>query len=108
MPRAVFPSIDVPMAPMMNKGPELFVKGKRRNASCLVMVPVLYSSAVIFAPVGYPLTIPTMRERAPAPATPKVGFIMGDIHLEMVLIRLPAVKMPETIKKGNKEGITVL
>ena len=50
--RPIFASknIPVPTAPIINKGPEEFVKAIKRSASNLLQRPLLYNSLATFAP----------------------------------------------------------
>ena len=59
----------------MNKGPELLVKLKSLSHSFLVQILFFLKLEAIFAPTGYPLTIPIIKAKAPSPRILKIGFI---------------------------------
>ena len=65
----------MPTVPKINRGPELFVKLKRRSHSSLEQILLIRKFAAIFAPVGYQLIIPIIRAKLPSPLTLKRGCI---------------------------------
>ena len=56
-----FPNKLIPIVPIINKGPELFVKAKSLSASALEQVPSSLNLVTILAPTGYPLIIPIIK-----------------------------------------------
>ena len=61
--------------PMINRGPELFVKLSNLSHSVSVQIERSLKSATIFAPTGYPLIVPIRRANAPSPGTLNRGLI---------------------------------
>ena len=74
-PIVEFPNIVIPTVPIINKGPELLVKLRRRSHSSFEQILFSLKLAAIFAPIGYPLIIPMINAKLPSPRTLKIGFI---------------------------------
>ena len=75
MPIAVFLNIRIPTVPIMNKGPELFVKLSNLSHSSFVQILFFLKLVAIFAPTGYPLIMPIIKAKLPSPRTLNNGFI---------------------------------
>ena len=60
-PIEVFEKRVTPTVPIMNNGPELFVKQSILSASALVHLLFIFNSETVFAPIGYPLISPIMK-----------------------------------------------
>lgn len=52
MPIVVFPKREIPTVPIINNGPELFVKVSNLSPSSLVHIPCFLKFVTIFAPTG--------------------------------------------------------
>jgi hypothetical protein len=100
------PSIPVPTAPIMNRGPELFVKASSLSASCLVNEPLFLISVVILAPTGYPDVTPRARAKEAQPGTLNKGLISGSSRLPAALVKPEEFIISLATKKGNSEGTT--
>lgn len=73
IPIVVFLNIKIPTVPIINKGPELFVKLRSLSHSSLEQILFFLNSVDILAPTGYPLIIPIIKAKAPSPGTLKIG-----------------------------------
>lgn len=100
------PSIPVPTAPIMNRGPELFVKASSLSASCLVNEPLFLISVVILAPTGYPDVTPRAKAKEAQPGTLNKGLISGSSRLPATLVKPEEFIISLATKKGNSEGTT--
>ena len=74
-PIVEFPNILIPTVPIINNGPELFVKLKSLSHSSFEHILFFRKFAAILAPIGYPLIIPIISAKLPSPRTLKIGFI---------------------------------
>lgn len=74
-PIVEFPNILIPTVPIMNKGPELFVKLSNLSHSTLLKTLFFLKFVAIFAPTGYPLIIPMINANEPSPRILNNGFI---------------------------------
>ena len=75
IPIMVFRYSKIPTDPIINKGPELFVKLKSLSHSSFVQIFSFLKLVAIFAPIGYPLMIPIIKAKAPSPRILNKGFI---------------------------------
>ena len=75
VPMFLFLKKQVPIVPIINIGPELFVNDKSLSPSSCVSRSLFRKSVTIFAPVGYPLIIPMIKGNAPIPGTLNNGCI---------------------------------
>ena len=70
------PNKDMPQVPIINNGPELFVKLSNLSHSSLVQVFVFLKFTAIFAPTGYPLKVPIINAKELSPETLNRGLII--------------------------------
>ena len=76
IPICVFPNILIPTVPIINRGPELFVKLNSLSHSGLEQIFLFLNSVAILAPTGYPLINPIIKQKAPLPDILNKGFII--------------------------------
>lgn len=105
-PISAFFSMAVPTVPIIKSGPELLQKGRRRIASVRLINFFSYRSRQIFAPAGYPLKMPVIKQSAPPPLTLKSGSIKGEAKFSIKSANPQEIKVEEKTKKGKSEGIT--
>ena len=74
-PIMVFRYSKIPTEPIINKGPELFVKLKSLSHSSFVQIFSFLKLVAILAPMGYPLIIPMIKAKAPSPLILNKGFM---------------------------------
>ena len=88
----------------MNKGPELFVKVIKWFASSNVILFDFSRSAVVFAPIGYPLVIPKTSAIEDIPGSLKRGCIIG-LRIRPIIVFIPVIlRSSLKTRKENKEG----
>ena len=101
------PNIPVPTAPIINSGPELFVKARSLSASSFVSDPFFLRSAVIFAPTGYPDVTPRARAKEAQPGTLKKGLMTGSSKTPAARVKPVEFISSLAAKKGKREGTTM-
>lgn len=67
--------MESPTLPIINRGPELFVKLNNLSHSSFEQILFFLKLQAILAPTGYPLIIPIINANAPSPLTLNKGFI---------------------------------
>ena len=94
--------------PIINKGPELFVKASILSASFCVHNLLEYKSDTILAPTGYPLISPITKGNEATPGKLKIGFIYLSNFMLKKYIRFVCFKSSTATKNGKSEGTTLL
>lgn len=96
----------IPTVPIINNGPELFVKLSKRSHSCFVKILFFLKFAAIVAPVGYPLITPIINAKLPSPDILNNGFINSFKNLPKIYGIFVCINNSVAIKKGNNDGTT--
>ena len=96
----------LPIAPRMNAGPQLLQKTRARSASSFVHSLREYASAHVIAPTGYPPISPSARAGARDADIPNSGFVIFFRYFSQKAPMSSKIKRLDTMKKGNKDGIT--
>ena len=97
----------MPIAVIVNAGPEFIVKSISRSASFCVSLFDLYKSAVTLAPIGYPPKSPIKTGMNPS------GFILKNFvvslpkNFEIRLNDFEDAMYEDKTKNGKREGIIV-
>ena len=100
--------IEIPTVPKINKGPELFVNASKCSPSVLLIFLSILKLLTILAPVGYPLIVPIIIGKMASPDKLKKVFINFLQYLPKILTMFVQYKSSIPIKKGNKEGTTLV
>lgn len=108
MPIVVLANMLMPTVDKINKGPELFVKLSNLSHSILEQILFSLKLVTIFAPKGYPLIKPIIKQNAPFPLMLKIGFINLLNNLSKRKTILVCINKLVATKKGNNEGTTVV
>lgn len=105
-PIVVFRNIKIPTVPMINNGPELFVKLSNLSHSSFEQIFFSLKVEAILAPIGYPLIIPIIRAKEPSPLILNNGFIKGLKNKPSILIIFVCINSSVDTKNGKSEGTT--
>ena len=105
-PICVFPNILIPTVPIINRGPELFVKLNSLSHSGLEQIFLFLNSVAILAPTGYPLINPIIKQKAPLPDILNNGFIILFSSLPKNDIIEVCSNSSVATKNGNRDGTT--
>lgn len=106
IPIEVFLKSNIPTVPIINKGPELFVKLSNLSHSALEQILFSLNVVAILAPTGYPLIIPIIKAKEPSPLILNNGFISGLRKKPNTFIIFVCIKSSVDTKKGKREGTT--
>ena len=96
----------IPTVPIINKGPELFVKLSNLSHSAFEHIFLVLNSLAIFAPTGYPLISPIIKPKAPQPDILNKGLIILFKILPKKGIKVVCKSNSVATKNGNREGTT--
>src|SRR5690625_3358527 len=94
------------MAPNKNSGLEALEKATSLSASYREICSVSRSRAVIFAPAGNPLAIPTIQAKLPTPGTLNNGRMRGSNKTPINWTTPKLINNSAIIKNGSNEGNT--
>ena len=106
IPIVLLPNKVIPTVPIINKGPELFVKAIILSASSLVHIPSSLNLETILAPTGYPLINPITKAKAASPGTLNKGRIILFKCFPKKETILVLLKSSVATKNGKSDGIT--
>ena len=103
-------SFNIPIltAPNINKGPEVLVKEINLFPSFLLIKASSLSLEVNLTPTGYPEIKDIVIGNAASPGRLNSGFIKGSSNLPMKSTNPFWINISDIIKKGSKEGITMV
>ena len=104
-PIKVFPNMLIPTVPIINKGPELFVKLSNLSHSVFEHIFLVLNSLAIFAPTGYPLISPIIKPKAPQPDILNKGLIILFKSLPKKGIKVYVKKIKDSFK-GTQIQVT--
>ena len=106
-PARELPRTPAPMKLRRKAGPQLLAKPSSSSASRRESWPCRQSSAVVWAPEGYPPSSPASSGMAQVPRRRNMGPMKGR-HSPCSHRASPSrVSRPTAAKKGKREGITV-
>lgn len=106
IPIVVFLNINIPTVPIINRGPELFVKLNNLSHSSLEQIFFSLKLVAILAPTGYPLIIPIIKAKEPSPLILNNGFIIGVRKKLNIFIILVCIRSSVDTKNGKRDGTT--
>ena len=105
-PIVVFLNIRMPTVPIINKGPELLVKLRSLSHSSLLHILFILKLLAILAPIGYPLIIPIIKQKAPSPLILNRGFIYLFNNKPNCITMSVCINNSVATKKGKRDGTT--
>ena len=97
-----------PTGPMMNRGPALLQNAMTRSYSTSLISFASANDTAVLAPSGYPLVMPSTTELTAFAEMLNIFRIVLSNTLHTALIKPVWIKIWFKIKKGRREGTTVL
>jgi len=107
-PRLCILNIPTATAPVIKRGPKLFVNARSLSDSTLVKSLSFLKPAVSLAPTGAPQLSPMARVKDAHPGILKRGRIIGSKRIPKHFTKPVLLKISDATKKGKRDGNTVL